>query len=40
VEEIHHIVPLSKGGTHAPDNLMSLCSSCHSAISAKEGRWG
>jgi 5-methylcytosine-specific restriction protein A len=41
VEEVHHILPLSKGGTHAPDNLMSLCSLCHASISAKEGsRWG
>lgn len=40
-EEVHHIVPLSKGGTHAVDNLMSLCTSCHSTITAKENdRWG
>jgi len=39
-EEVHHIVPLSKGGTNAFDNLMSLCTSCHSAITAREGgRW-
>jgi len=41
VQEVHHILPLSKGGTHAPDNLMSLCTSCHSTVTAKEGgRWG
>ena len=41
VEEVHHIVPLSKGGTHNDDNLMSLCKSCHSRITASEGgRWG
>lgn len=41
VEEVHHIVPLSKGGTNATENLMSLCKSCHSAVTAKEGgRWG
>lgn len=40
VEEVHHIIPLSKGGTHSDDNLMSLCKSCHSKITAKEGgRW-
>ena len=40
-EEIHHIVPLSKGGTHEESNLMSLCTSCHSTITAREGgRWG
>lgn len=39
-EEVHHIIPLSCGGTHAEDNLMSLCTSCHSEITAKEGgRW-
>ena len=32
VEEVHHIVPLSNGGTNDPENLMSLCKSCHSAI--------
>ncbi|SHG99442.1 HNH endonuclease [Desulforamulus hydrothermalis] len=40
-EEVHYIVPLSKGGTNATENLMSLCKSCHSAVTAKEGgRWG
>jgi 5-methylcytosine-specific restriction protein A len=40
-EEVHHVVPLSKGGTHATENLMALCTRCHSAITAKEGgRWG
>ena len=39
-EEVHHIVPLSQGGTHDDSNLMSLCKSCHSEITAKEGgRW-
>jgi 5-methylcytosine-specific restriction protein A len=39
-EEVHHITPLSKGGTHAEDNLMSLCTACHSSISARDGdRW-
>ena len=32
VAEVHHIVPISKGGTHAEDNLMSLCQSCHNKI--------
>ena len=40
-EEVHHILPLSKGGTHGDDNLMSLCTSCHSTITARDGgRWG
>ncbi len=39
-EEVHHIVPLSKGGAHDESNLMSLCTSCHSEITAREGgRW-
>lgn len=38
--EVHHIKPLSRGGTHDPANLMALCKPCHSAITAKEGRWG
>ena len=32
VDEVHHIVPISKGGTHARSNLMSLCRSCHNKI--------
>ena len=40
-EEVHHKIPLRKGGTHDPGNLMSLCVSCHSRITAREGgRWG
>ncbi len=40
MEEVHHILPLSRGGTHADDNLMSLCKSCHSHITAEMGdRW-
>ena len=40
-EEVHHIIPLAKGGTHDDENLMALCKSCHSSITAQEGgRWG
>ena len=39
-DEVHHIQPLSRGGTHAEDNLMALCKECHSRITAREGgRW-
>lgn len=30
--EVHHIKPLSEGGTHDFENLMALCKSCHSRI--------
>lgn len=39
-EEVHHIKPLSQGGTNDVGNLMSLCTPCHSEITAREGgRW-
>ena len=39
-EEVHHIQPLSKGGTHAASNLRALGKSCHSRHTADEGdRW-
>jgi 5-methylcytosine-specific restriction endonuclease McrA len=27
--EVHHIIPLSKGGTNNPSNLICLCNFCH-----------
>lgn len=40
VEEVHHKLPLAEGGTHARDNLISLCRSCHARIHAERGdRW-
>ena len=39
-EEVHHMKPLAEGGTHARDNLIALCKSCHSKIHAERGdRW-
>ena len=32
VAEVHHILPVSQGGTHDFGNLMSLCRSCHNKI--------
>ena len=29
---VHHILPISEGGTHDESNLMSLCVSCHERI--------
>ena len=40
VEEVHHIVPLSEGGTHDESNLMSLCRSCHEKIHKQRGDRG
>lgn len=37
VEEVHHKLPVSKGGTHSRDNLMSLCRSCHNKIHIEMG---
>ena len=37
VEEVHHIVPLSRGGTNAESNLMSLCRSRHTKIHIRLG---
>ena len=31
--EIHHIIPIEKGGTDYPENLILVCSTCHSKIS-------
>ena len=40
-EEVHHVLPLSKGGGNEKSNLMALCKSCHSRITAESGdRWG
>jgi len=36
-ELVHHIKPLADGGTNDPDNLESLCWSCHSRHHAKHG---
>lgn len=36
-EEVHHILPVSRGGTHDPENLMSLCRSCHNKLHLELG---
>jgi len=38
--EVDHIIPVAQGGTDNDDNLQSLCKSCHSKKTAREGRWG
>lgn len=32
VDEVHHKVPVSRGGTNDEVNLMSLCRSCHNKM--------
>ncbi len=36
IEEIHHIIPLSKGGSDAATNLAPVCASCHAEIHRDE----
>ena len=38
--EVHHMIPLVQGGTHAYSNLQALCHSCHSRKTVAEaGHW-
>ena len=30
--DVHHIIPISKGGKHSFENLITLCSSCHGKL--------
>lgn len=30
--QVHHIVPVGRGGSHRTSNLVPLCSDCHTAI--------
>lgn len=39
-EHVHHIKPLSQGGTHDESNLKSLCRACHGKVHTEIGdRW-
>jgi 5-methylcytosine-specific restriction protein A len=33
-EEVHHVIPVDRGGTHAEENLRALCRSCHATVTA------
>lgn len=37
MEEVHHILPVNRGGTNAVENLMSVCRSCHNKIHIELG---
>lgn len=37
VQEVHHKIPLSQGGTNDFSNLQSLCKTCHNRISYQMG---
>ena len=37
--EVHHILPKSRGGSDHPDNLISLCTSCHCEVDAWRSGW-
>ena len=37
MEEVHHILPVSRGGTNDETNLMSLCRSCHNKVHIELG---
>lgn len=30
--EVHHVIPLSKGGPDTPENCVALCPNCHKAL--------
>ena len=39
-EAVHHIKPLSQGGTHDISNLKAVCKACHARIHGEIGdRW-
>jgi len=38
--EVHHLIPLNRGGTNDMGNLQALCKPCHGAITARTRGWG
>ena len=36
--EVHHIIPLDKGGSNADENLQALCKPCHSRHTLNDTR--
>ena len=37
--KVHHIIYRSKGGTNRPENLITLCSKCHTPANHKKGKF-
>ena len=37
MEEVHHIIPVNRGGSNDDSNLMSLCRSCHEQMHIELG---
>lgn len=37
IPQIHHIVPLIKGGTNERSNLMAVCHKCHDKLDKEQG---
>lgn len=37
MDEVHHKISVSEGGSHNESNLMSLCKSCHEKIHRQRG---
>ncbi len=37
MEEVHHILPVNRGGTNVDLNLMNVCKSCHNKIHIELG---
>jgi len=35
--ELHHLKPRAEGGDNSPENLITLCSSCHRLVHEREG---
>lgn len=36
-KQIHHKIPVSKGGNNDPNNLMIVCKECHKVLDKKAG---
>lgn len=35
----HHLIPRSLGGSDAPDNMLTLCGSCHAKVHEVRANW-